>query len=465
MALRGQGAGFCMLHAGSLCLGLEVCLEETSVGVCAGNAYKEVMQQISAAVESASQLEVAELLDTRASDGSLPFPPVAKGYAEGNGVASAALACLLERKIIGNGERVEEGAEGSKLPNGKRQRADEQRPEGSQLPKAKRQRADEQRLEGQDGSAAGTARGGVSENGSGQMQEAPQSTAQENRPSSLSQAVGYDLAASVSTNIDPSGSGVAISSAHQADAEVAVSSGPSATDAPTNTMSHDYARPHDADTAGPSMAVPNQDAAHGLDQRGPKPVLSEPAAASSLHPPGSTLTLPDQDVANHPKQTGPTPTLPCQDAAHGPEHPGPSSGVPNQAIKNESDQPGPSAPSPYQGQEEEVSHEVREKKEQARSRSRAWRKVFLDGLDLLGELTTVAAAAAAAGDSDRLDLELECQVRLAAAAAAAVTAGDSDSLDLALDCQVCLGSENSGCTIQHHGCVILCVCMQPLTAS
>ena len=408
------------------------------------------MQQVSAAVESASQLEVAELLDTRASDGSLPIPPVSNGNAHGKGLAAGAVACLLECKTAGNGEGVEQGAEGSQLPNGKRQRADEQppegsqlpnakrqwadeqRPEGSQLPTAKRQRADEQHLERQDGAAAGTAPDGVSENGFGPMQEASQSTAQENRPSSLSQAVDHNLATSVSSNHDPSGSALAVSAAHQADADVTIPSGPSATDASTNTVSHHDARPHDADKAGPSVALPNQDAADGLDQPGPSTVLSDPAAASSLHPPGSDLALPDQDAANHPEQPGPNTTLPDQDAANGPEQPGPSSGVPNQAITNESDQPGPSAPLPYQGQEEEVSHKLREKKEHARSRSRAWRKVFLDGLDLLAELTAAAAAGAA-------------------------TAGDSDSLDLARECQVCPSSENSRYT-QDYGCMMLCWC-------
>jgi len=416
----------------------EACLEETCVCLRAGSAYREVMQQISAAVESASHLEVAELLDTRASDGSLPIPPVSNGNAQGKGLTAAAVACLLERKTSGNGGGVEEGAEGSQLPTAKRQRADEQHLEGSQLPNAKRQRADEQRLERQDGAAVGTAPRGVSENGSGQMQEASQSTAQENRPSSLSQAVGHDLAASVSTNHDPPGSAVAVSAAHQADADVAIPCGPSATDASTNTMSHDHARSHDADKSGPCVALPDQDAANGPDQPG---LLSDPADASSLHPPGSDLTLPDQDAANHPEQPGPNTTLPDQDASNGPEQPGPSSGLPNQAVTSEFDQPGPSAPLPYQGQEEEVSHEAREKKEQARSRSRAWRKIFLDGLDLLAELTAAAAAAAAIAD-------------------------DSDSLDLALECQVCLGSENGSHSgyIQHYGCMMLCVCMQQLTA-
>ena len=403
------------------------------VCVRAGSAYRELMQQISAAVESASQLEVAELLDTRASDGSLPIPPDAKGYARGKGLAAAALACLLERKSVGNGEGVGEGAEGSQLPNAKRQRADEPHLEGSQLPNVKRQKADGQRFEGQDGAAAGTAPGGVSEYESGQMQKASQGTAQENRPSSLSQALSHDLAASVSRNTDPSGSGVAVSAAHQADADVAIPCKPSATVASSITTSYDGPRPHDADTAGPSVALPDQDAAHGPDQPGP---LSDPAAASSLHPPGSHLTSPDQDLAHNPEQPGLNTMSPDQDAANGPEHTGPSSGLPNQADTNESDQPGPSAPLPYQGQEEEVSHEVREKKEQARSRSRAWRKVFLDGLDLLAELTAAAAAAAA-------------------------TAGDSDCLDLVLEGQVRLGFENSG-HIQHYGCMMLCVCMQTI---
>ena len=391
------------------------------------------MKQISAAVESASQLEVAELLDTRASDGSLRIPPDAKGYARGKGLAAAALACLLERKSDGNGEGVGEGAEGSQLPNAKRQRADQPHLEGSHLPNVKRQKADEQRFEGQDGASAGTAPGGVNEYESGQMQKASQGTAQENRPSSLSQALGHDLAVSVSRNIDPSGSGVAVSAAHQADADVAIPCGPSAIDASSITMSHDGPRPHDADKAGPSVALPDQDAAHAPDQPGP---LSDPAAASSLHPPGSHLTSPDQDLAHNPEQPGLNTMSPDQDAANGPEHTGPSSGLPNQADTHESDQPGPSAPLPYQGQEEEVSHEVREKKEQARGRSRAWRKVFLDGLDLLAELTAAAAAAAA-------------------------TAGDSDGLDLVLEGQVRPGFENSE-HIQHYGCMMLCVCMQTI---
>ncbi len=336
----------------------------------------EVMQQISAAVESASQLEVAELLDDRASDGSLPIPPVPNGNAEGKGPAAAAVARLLKRKTVGNGEGVEEGAEGSQLPN------------------AKRQRADEQHLERQDGAAAGTAPGGISEYGSDQMQEASQSTAQENRPSSLSQPAGHDLAASVSRSHDPSGSGVTVSAAHQADADAAIPSGHSATDASTNAMSHDHSRPHDADEAGPSMALPEQDAAHGLDQPGASIVLSDPAAANGLHPLGPNTMSPDQVAANGPEPPGPNTTLPDQDAANAPE------------------QPGPSTQLPYQGQEEEVSHELKEKKEQARSRSRAWRKVLLDSLDLLAELTAAAAAAAAIDDSDHLDLAQDCQVRL-----------------------------------------------------
>ena len=336
----------------------------------------EVMQQISAAVESASQLEVAELLDDRASDGSLPIPPVPNGNAEGKGPAAAAVARLLKRKTVGNGEGVEEGAEGSQLPN------------------AKRQRADEQHLERQDGAAAGTAPEGISESEPDQMQEASESTAQENRPSSLSQPAGHDLAASVSRSLDPSGSEVTVSAAHQADADAAIPSGHSATDASTNAMSHDHSRPHDADEAGPSMALPEQDAAHGLDQPGASIVLSDPAAANGLHPLGPNTMSPDQVAANGPEPPGPNTTLPDQDAANAPE------------------QPGPSTQLPYQGQEEEVSHELKEKKEQARSRSRAWRKVLLDSLDLLAELTAAAAAAAAIDDSDHLDLAQDCQVRL-----------------------------------------------------
>ena len=44
-------------------------------------------------------------------------------------------------------------------------------------------------------------------------------------------------------------------------------------------------------------------------------------------------------------------------------------------------------------QEETEDPEVKEKREGARGRHRAWRKVLLDGLDLLLELTQTAAGA------------------------------------------------------------------------
>lgn len=60
-------------------------------------------------------------------------------------------------------------------------------------------------------------------------------------------------------------------------------------------------------------------------------------------------------------------------------------------------------------QEEEEDPEVKERKENARGRHRAWRKILLDGLDLLFELTQAAASANPADT----ELSQGCQVKIA----------------------------------------------------
>lgn len=57
-------------------------------------------------------------------------------------------------------------------------------------------------------------------------------------------------------------------------------------------------------------------------------------------------------------------------------------------------------------QEDNEDPEAKEKKESARSRHRAWRKVLLDGLDLLFELSQAAATA----DPANAELAHDCQV-------------------------------------------------------
>ena len=97
-------------------------------------------------------------------------------------------------------------------------------------------------------------------------------------------------------------------------------------------------------------------------------------------------------AANGPEITANGSDLPGA-AANGPKQAGPSnSAVPDQATE-----------------EEGVSPEVKEQKEQARNRVRAWRKVLLDGLDLLVELTAAAASADESDASEEFDLAQECQ--------------------------------------------------------
>ena len=65
-------------------------------------------------------------------------------------------------------------------------------------------------------------------------------------------------------------------------------------------------------------------------------------------------------------------------------------------------------------QDDAEDAEVKEKREGARARHRAWRKVLLDGLDLVSELTR-AASNASPGDEE---LEQDCQVSFHTTAAA-----------------------------------------------
>lgn len=277
-----------------------------------------VMQQISAAVESAAQLEMSELLEHPDSDGTLPSPPPCHSRAEGQRPPASAPG-LLKRKAADDIRVDGEEAEGSQRPNGKRQRVDEREP-GDPL-----------------AAAAGAQTGSSGAND--EKRCLSESTVLEDRPSSLGPAdVADDVAASVSREDDPGGTG---------------------------SISH---------------ALANGDA----------PVL--PAASGRGEGKGvASIVLPDQATAM------------------GSEQPGPSTGLPDQATTKGSGLPGPSTQLQHLDQEEEVSPEVKEKREHARTRSRAWKKVLLDGLDLQAELT----AAAAAADPDDPRLAQKCKVGFA----------------------------------------------------
>lgn len=281
----------------------------------AGRAFMAVMQQISAAVESAGQLEMGELLEHPDSDGTLPSPPACRSRAEGQRPPASAPG-LLKRKAADDIKVDGEEAEGSQMPN------------------AKHQRVDERELGNPLAAAAGAQTGSSGAND--EKRCLSESTVLDDRPSSLGPAdVADDVAVSVSREDDPGGS---------------------------DSVSH---------------AVANGDA----------PDL--PAASGRGEGKGvASIVLPDQATAM------------------GSEDPGPSTRLPDQATSKGSGLPGPSTQLHHEDQEEDVSPEVKEKGEHARTRSRAWKKVLLDGLDLQAELT----AAAAAADPDDPRLAQKCKV-------------------------------------------------------
>jgi len=359
----------------------------------AGGAFIEVMQQIMAAVQSASQLEVADLLEQRASDGTLPNFDPADGHTEAHGTS---VSSLLKRKPVGAEQPGWEEAEGSEMPNAKRQKVD--------------QGASEQ----VNGSAEG-AEVGVSGT-LDQRQGQSRTTALDDRPTSLS-ALGLKAAAAV-VAAPSGGHEQPVGFSMEADArgsETTADARPSHDDASLHAAMHnglpstalpDRARVDPVDQADPRTSLPDQDASNNIDQPGLCTKLPNQATTNGPNRAGPNMVLPDQASLNGPDQPGPSTDVPDQATTNGPDQPGPSTAVPDQAATNGCDQAGPSTGVADQDMEEGVSPEVKEKQEHARARVRAWRKVLLDGLDLLAELT----AAAAADDPEDLECAQESQV-------------------------------------------------------
>ena len=308
-----------------------------------GGAYLEVMQQIMAAAQSAAQLEVEELIRDRASDGSLPSPALANGTPGDNPAAAVAAAA-------GSGllKRKATDAEQDSSDTA----------EASAMPKAKRQKADDSLMtqmteaeEGQGGTRADLARG-------------PSAGHRLNDSSAAGTASEVEA-----FNAEEPGVTGGAAAAPCAGTETGAGGR-------TGTQAwHDQALPdHEIDHPGELETAPPRAGANAVS----KPSQSGPSTAP-----------PHQDTSLGPDQAGPSSAMPDQGAATGPGQPGPSTAVPDQATEGD------------------VNPETKEKKEQARNRTRAWRKVLLDGLDLQAELT---AAAASAGQADSDVAQAEAQV-------------------------------------------------------
>lgn len=273
----------------------------------AGAAYLEAMQQIMAAVQSASQLEVAELIQGRAADGSLPpsgatndITEQLKATSSAAAAAADVLPTLSKRKAM---DTEQAGMAESQVRNAKRARVEE---------------------------------------GSGeQAQEA------------------WGVQAGLSGVQDQ----------------------------------------HARDQAPAGVVMPGDETMQS----------AQPGASTQNQPGPSTHTQPGPSTQTQSRpgtQTQPAPSTQTQPGPHTQAQPEPS--IQTQPGPSSESQPEPSRGAPDQDMEEEADPAVKEKREQARSRSRAWRKVLLDGLDLQSELT---AAAVQQPHLDSALVEAEVKVR------------------------------------------------------
>ena len=281
--------------------------------VChAGAAYREVMQQIMAAIQSASQLEVAELIQSRAADGSLPpsgatndTPKQPKATSAAADATADATNDIPTQPKTTSGDATAAAAAAVFPISSKRKAMDTEqagvaKPEGSQMRNAKRARVEE---------------------GSGE----PAQEAREGQ---------------------------------------AGSSGTS--------MQDQYARGQ-----VPAMVIMPDDEAMQSAQ---------PSSSTQTRPGPSSQTQPEPHTQAQPElstRTQPGPHTQAQPELSTQTQPGPN--------PDSQSQPGPSLGMPDQDMQEEADPRVKEKRELARSRTRAWRKVLLDGLDLQSELTAAAA--------------------------------------------------------------------------
>lgn len=421
-----------------------------------------------AAVQSASQLEVADLIQDRAADGSLPIPATTKSInhnAAGDVAAAAAAATVpssSKRKAVDRDrEEVVEAAR-SQMRNAKRPRVEKggvEHPQKAQdgqagpsaLNRSKASVAAEPPTAA-DGKARLPAVGSALPDqavGTGPLSAgldtAGTSHTETARMAGGSGHLGFSSAAiedelgqNHGRSSRQAGSGVTLMAeqshvdgseglnsalvrdvaagrtgdAGQEQARLAASVDQHARDSPRANP----AMP-DEETLRTAHSGPSTQAQPGSStqtQSGPSTqaqpgssTQTQPGPSTQAQPGPSTQTQPGPSTQTQPglsTQAQPGPSTQAQPGSSTQTEPGPSTQA--QPGPSTLTQPGPSTGVPDQDAQEDTDPEMKEKREQARSRSRAWRKVLLDGLDLQTELTA-AAAQALHSDSSLAEAEVK----------------------------------------------------------
>lgn len=412
----------------------------------------EVMQQIMAAAQSASQLDVAELIRDRTADGSLPTAVHTNGSSGPSTAAPAAAPGLSKRKATtGTEPDAVEEAEGSQKRNVKRLRV-----EGG---------VGEQPQEVEEGQAGSHAAAYV-----------PGSCA--HAGGNGSSAAEPLIAAGMASDARLPNDGIALP-------DQAASSGPAAGTSNSRTVAlvgvDARLRPRSAaacDQLGQSHGRSSESAGSraalvaGEPQVDEAPQLAtasaKEGAAGTASGPGqqeastadmdqhgmgqpatSIRAMPDETISQS-SELGPS-----SDPGPGTHsQPGPNSSH-TQAGPSAHTQAEPSGGMPDQDTEEIQDSEAKEKREQARSRTRAWRKVLLDGLDLQAELTA-AAAAAGLPDCDLAEAETKVESFLLVSSCCLIAESAAELSTVAAKVAVSVSA-----VLTWHGCLAYCFPCQP----
>lgn len=338
--------------------------------VATGVAYLEVMHQIMAAAQSAAQLDVAEIIRDRTADGSLPTPDPTNGISVPNtaaaAAASAAVAGSCKRKAMDSEHGGVEEAEGSQMQQAKRPKVegglDEQPQEADTVGVS-----DHPRLR----SAAACDQLGQNHSRRPEPVE-PKAAPLMSQPG----VHGPPEVATVSARGNAAGTA---EGPGQGQARIAA------------VDQYSTGQPGEGTSAMPDEGISQS------SQAGPSSSHTQPGPSSHTELGQGTHT--EAGPSSHAQAGLSSPTEAGPNTHTHTQPPGGQTepGLSTQAGTSDPIQPGPSQGMPDQDTQEGANSEVKEKREQARSRSRAWRKVLLDGLDLQAELT---AAAAAAGQPD-----------------------------------------------------------------
>ena len=312
-----------------------------------------------AAAESASQLEVADLIQDRAADGSLPAPVAThesslQHNAACGDAAAAVVPSASKRKAVNTDQDEVEEAEGSQMRSAKRPRVEQG--QGEQPHEA---------------------------------QEGPEGPSALNRSRASLAAGPPGAGAGADSNLRLSTVGIA-------SPDQAVGTCP----LPASPNTAGYSHTETAATAGGGGHIGSSSAAT-LDQLEQNHGRSSGQAGSGAtlmaeqYQVGDLQELDDQHARGRLRSSSTVPneeTLQCAQPGSSTQAQ-PEPGTQTQPGSSAQSQAGPSTGLSDQDMQEDANPEMKEKREQARSRSRAWRKVLLDGLDLQIELTVTAAQA------------------------------------------------------------------------